>query len=66
MTKDYKDMLDLIRADLGTEPMIPLYRVAKWLHKKPEVLLKDRTFPIKRVGRINYVPVTGLARWMSC
>lgn len=63
---NYKDMLALIREDLGYEPMIPLYKVARWMHKKPEVLLKDRTFPIKRVGRINYVPVTNLARWMSC
>lgn len=63
---NYKDMLALIREDLGYEPMIPLYKVARWMHKKPEVLLKDRTFPIKRVGRINYVPVTNLARWISC
>lgn len=61
----YRDMLELLREEFHA-PMIPLYKVARFIGKRPDVLLKDVTFPIKRVGRINYVPITALARWMTC
>ena len=44
--------------------LIPLKRADEYLGVDPRSL-KTSELPIKKVGRMYYVPKTGLARWLS-
>lgn len=64
--KDYRANLELIRDTFGCAPTVPLYKVARWLGVSSATLLKDERFPRRDIGRVHHVPITGLARWLSC
>lgn len=45
--------------------MIPLGEVAAYLGVDRRTLLRDRSFPVRRVGRQYLIPVISLARWLN-
>ncbi len=45
-------------------PFLTMQQVEKYLHRRRESLLKDKTFPVRHVGRVWQVNVLALAKWM--
>lgn len=61
----FRDNLEVVRETFGNLQFIPIKKAAELIGIDPRTLMKDRTFPLKQVGRMYYVPAVGLARWMS-
>lgn len=67
MQEQVRIELEELRMYFGDEHLVPLARVAEYLHKDPRTLLSFRDFPVKkRKGVSRYdVSITALARWLA-
>lgn len=66
MKENHYPVLDELRRVFGEEAtMLNLNAVAKYLHKSPRTLLKDKTFPVKKIGGRYEVYIVNLARWIA-
>lgn len=61
----FRDNLVLLREKFGDTDLIPIKQVAKYVNITDETLKSDKQFPVKKVGRMYYVPIVGLASWLS-
>ena len=64
-TASYRDNLELIAEEFGTVQLIPFKKAAEYCGVDVRSLKKDETFPLKKIAGRYYVPVVGLARWLS-
>lgn len=63
--QDFRDNLDRVGAVFPNRELIPLKEVAEWLGMNQRLLQKLADFPVKKIQQRYYVPVVGLARWLS-
>ena len=61
---DFRDNLERITERFRTE-LIPLKEAAAYLGCDPRTLRDAEDSPVKKVGRMYYVPAVALARWLS-
>lgn len=58
--------LEALRQHFGEDAnLIPLQDVAEYLKHDRRTILADGSFPVKKLGRLYFVPVIGLARWLA-
>lgn len=59
--------LEELRRHFGDAQLLPLAKVAAYLHRDPRTLMSFKDFPIKkRKGVARYdVSITALARWLA-
>jgi len=66
---DFRDNLERISGLFPEKELIPLREVSAFIGCDARTLLADPTFPRKAFGekkKTYFVPVVGLARWLSC
>lgn len=63
--QDFRAHLALIRQEWPDQELVPIRKVSAYLGSYYKTLLRDEDFPVVKVGNRNYVPRTGLARWLS-
>ena len=63
--KDYRINLEQLLKDFPEQRELNMKEAEKYLRKNRRTLLKDSSFPIKKLGNTYLIPLTGLARWMS-
>ena len=61
----YREMLEAVHAAFPETELVPLRQAAQYLGCDHRTLIADPDFPVKTIGRMYYVPRTGLARWLS-
>lgn len=61
----YRDYLVRLREVFGDRDIVPLKEVSAYVGMQSETLKRDKTFPVKKIGRMYMVPVIGLASWMA-
>ena len=61
----FRDNLVLLREKFGETDLIPLKQISEYVNIHSETLKSDKGFPLKKVGRMYYVPIVGLASWLS-
>lgn len=62
----FHEHLSALKSYFGEDAnLIPITKVAKYCKLDYRTMLADRTLPMKRIGRRYYVPLIGLARWLS-
>ena len=60
----YRAQLSVLAEQFPGPELIPLKAAAEYLGVDPRSL-KTSECPVKKIGRMYYVPKTGLARWLS-
>lgn len=65
MTDGYTAQREALRDRFGTAALISLNDAAAYLGVDRRTLLKDRSFPVRKVGTQYRVPLVGLARWLD-
>lgn len=66
---DFRSNLQRLSEHWPDREMVPLREVAVFLGCDTRMLLRDKHFPRKAIGdkrKTYYVPLVGLARWLSC
>lgn len=66
---DFRDNLQRLSIRFADRELIPLKEVSAFLGCDYRTLLSDSKFPRKCFGhgrKTYYVPLVGLARWLSC
>lgn len=61
----FHENLAALAEAFGRERLIPLNRVAAYLGVDRRTLLRDASFPVKKVGNQYRVPIVNLARWLN-
>lgn len=61
----YREVLAAVTGAFPKAELIPLRQAADYLGINYRTLIADPDFPVKTIGRMYYVPRTGLARWLS-
>ena len=61
----YYEQLEQIVARFGNIQLIPIKDVADFLGCDYRTLLKQKDFPIKKLGSRYYVGAVNLARWLA-
>lgn len=61
----YHEHLSWLREEFQGETVVPITRVAKVLHRDYRNLLRDRTFPVQKMGGRYFVTIINLARWLA-
>ena len=61
---DYRDNLERISSKFLGE-LIPLLDVVSFLNCDKRTLMRDKTFPVKKVGGRYFVTAVALAKWLS-
>lgn len=67
--KDCRANLERLSERWPGKEIIPLREVAAFLGCDFRMLMRDEQFPLKAIGdkrKSYYVPLVGLARWLSC
>lgn len=65
---DFRDNLQRLSERFPDKEIIPLKEVSEFLGCDPRTLLSDSKFPRKSFGtnrKTYFVPIVGLARWLS-
>lgn len=63
--QDFRDNLEFINERFEGKQLITLKESSEYTGCTVKQLRLDKSFPIKRVGGRDYVPVVALARWLS-
>lgn len=66
---DFRDNLERLSERFPNREIIPLREVSAYLGCDSRMLLRDPAFPRRALGdqrKTYYVPLVGLARWLSC
>lgn len=63
--QDFRENLARVSERANGAEMVPLLIAAKIVGLDYRTLKNDKSFPVKKIGRMYYVSVAGLARWMS-
>ena len=67
---DYRAHIERLSERFPGRELITLRDAAAYIGIDPRTLLRSRTFPLKEMGTgkrvAYYVPIVGLARWLSC
>lgn len=63
--KDFEPTLKMLVETFEDKKVISLNKAAKYVGCKPDRLLSDKTFPVKRFGGQYRVSIVGFARWLS-
>ena len=61
----FRDNLALLKESFGGRDIIPIKEVADYMQVCDRTLKSDKHFPVKKVGGKYFVPIVGLASWMS-
>ena len=61
----YREHLMALYERFGNAEIISLAKAASYIGLDKRTLLKDKTFPIKRIGSRYFVPVKQFASWLS-
>ena len=62
----FRDNLVLLREKFGETDLIPLKQISEICeHSQRDIKIGQGYFPLKKVGRMYYVPIVGLASWLS-
>lgn len=61
----FRDNLVVLREQFGETDLIPLKKVSDYIKVGDRTLKTDKNFPVKKIGRMYYVPIVGLASWLS-
>lgn len=61
----YREHLAELREAFGGQTVISLRQAAKYLRKKPETLLGDRSFPVKKTKDRYWITLVAFASWLS-
>lgn len=62
---DYRDNLEMLREMYPGKMGVGIDEACQVLKRNRKTLLKDRAFPAQLVGNKYFIPLTGLARYMS-
>lgn len=57
--------LDDLKAHFGDVSTINLEEAAAYIGVCRETLEREKTFPVRKLGRLRRVPLIGLARWLA-
>ena len=60
----YHEQLSELQKRFGGSGTISLADAADYVGVDRRTLLRDRTFPVKKMGRAWRVPLVGFARWL--
>lgn len=64
--ENFHENLEALYQRFGRDKaFIPLSHAAKYCGSDPRTLLADRTFPLKKLGRVYKISLIALARWLS-
>lgn len=63
----YREQLERLTELFPGKEVLSIQEVCKIFRCNRRKLLADKTFPVKRIGNKGkyYIPVVGLARWMT-
>ncbi len=63
--EDFRDQLQSLREQFSGQEVLTLDQSSALLGIARDVLVHDRSFPCKKVGKRYIIPIVSLARWMS-
>lgn len=66
---DFRDNLERLSERFPGKELIPLKEVSEFLGCDARTLLSDESLPRRSFGqkrKTYFVPIVGLARWLSC
>lgn len=63
--EDFRDNLVMLKEKFGDVATVSIKSASEYVGKDERVLKRDKSFPIKKLGRNYLVSIVGFAKWLS-